>query len=76
MPKNPPRKLRLVRARLISAKDVRETTAKLKQLRRIEKIIYEQECLRSVLAPDPTGDAARRVHAYGYRRILAVLDKL
>lgn len=76
MRKKPPRKRDVIRAHFVSAENVRKVTAKLEQLRRIERIVYEQECLYSVLTPDTAGDCLRRVHASGYRRILAVLNKL
>jgi dsRNA-specific ribonuclease len=75
MPKKPPRKLRVIKAHFVSAENVRKIAAKLEKLRRIERIVYEEECLFSVLTPDAAGDCLRRVHANGYRRILAVLNK-
>lgn len=74
MPRKPSSQFRVIKARIPS--ELQETAAKLEQLRQIQRIVSEQECLRGVLAPDPTGDAVRRVHAYGYRRILEVFNRL
>jgi hypothetical protein len=45
----------------------------LRLLHDITRIIYEQAALEDCLVADPGEDALRRSHAFGYRRILAVM---